>query len=353
MHWKDSFQNSHILELHSVGHIPNSNVCLIFIGKLLANGAKVHNNANSINVTYGDGKILVPFIPGRIDIGMYTLKVLPLHAKPHLTLINTISYDIVHQRLGHLSKDVLQHAHKHIKNLPYIEISNEVSICPGCAMGKLPNRSFPLNQQHATHVFELIHSDLKSFPTESYHCHKYIITFVDNFTSMAWTTPMHSKDAALVSTRHFLKMVSTQINAKVQGWMSNAGGEYRSRAFNDLLKGEGIHIFQSTSHTPQQNGHAEHFMHTVMDKSEAMWHKACIPDSWWKFTIAHATHVYNGIPLQHHNWCTPYEMLHKQQPDIKHLQVFGCVAYVHIPEDIRTNKMAPKSEFMVYLGIAP
>ena len=58
MHWKDSLKNSHILELHSIGHIPNSNVCLVSLGKLLANGAKVHGDANSINVTYGDDKYL-------------------------------------------------------------------------------------------------------------------------------------------------------------------------------------------------------------------------------------------------------------------------------------------------------
>ena len=135
--------------------------------------------------------------------------------------------------------------------------------------------------------------------------------------------------------------------------MSDAGGEYKSREFDDLLKGKGIWIFQSAPHTPQQNGHAEHFMRTVMDKSEAMQHEACIPDNWWEFTIAHTTHVYNYTPLQCYNWHISYEMLHKQQPDIVHLQVFGCVAYVHIPEDIRTNKMAPKSELMVYLGVAP
>ena len=101
------------------------------------------------------------------------------------------------------------------------------------------------------------------------------------------------------------------------------------------------------------HGSAEHFMHTIMDKSEAMQHEACIPDSWWEFTITHAMHVYNRAPLQCHNWCTPYEMLHKQQPDIVHLQVFRYIVYVHISEDIRTNKMAPKSELMVYLGVAP
>ena len=79
-----------------MGHIPHSNAHLISLRKLLANGAKVHGDVNFINVTYGDGKILAPFIPDRIGIGIYTLEALPLHAKPHLTLINTIFYDIVH-----------------------------------------------------------------------------------------------------------------------------------------------------------------------------------------------------------------------------------------------------------------
>ena len=82
MCWEDSLKNSHILELHSVRHIPNSNVCLVSLGKLLANAAKVNGDTNSINATYGDGKILAPFVPGRISIGMHTLKALPLHAKP-------------------------------------------------------------------------------------------------------------------------------------------------------------------------------------------------------------------------------------------------------------------------------
>ena len=303
-------------------------------------------------MTYGDSKILAPFVPGRISIGKYTLEVLPLHAKPHQTLTNTIYNNIVHRKLGHPLKNILWHTCKHIKNLPDIEISNEVSIYPCYAMDKLPNRSFLPNQWCTTHAFELIHSDLKSFPIESYHCHKYIISFVDGFTSMAWTMPLCTNNAALVLTRHFLKMVSTQFNAKVQDWMSNGGGEYKSRAFDDLLKEEGIHIFQSIPHT-QQNSRAEQFMHTVMYKSEAMWHDAYIPDSWWRFTFTHATYVYNCTPLQCHNWHTPYEMLHKQQTDIAHLWVFECAAYVHIPEDVRTNKMTPKSKLMVYLGVAP
>ena len=75
--------------------------------------------------------------------------------------------------------------------------------------------------------------------------------------------------------------------------MSNAGGEYKSNTFLKTLKDAEIKILQSALHTPQQNGCAECFMCTTMDKAQSMWFDGYIPQSWWKFAIQHATHVYN------------------------------------------------------------
>ncbi|KAL1657806.1 hypothetical protein GGF50DRAFT_18630, partial [Schizophyllum commune] len=40
------------------------------------------------------------------------------------------------------------------------------------------------------------------------------------------------------------------------------------------------------------------------------------------------------------------------KPDISHLRVFGCGAYVFIPEEKRQNKLSPKAELMTYLGMS-
>jgi len=40
-------------------------------------------------------------------------------------------------------------------------------------------------------------------------------------------------------------------------------------------------------------------------------------------------------------------------PNIDHLCVFGCGAFVYLPATARANKMAPKSELMTYIGVAP
>ena len=65
-------------------------------------------------------------------------------------------------------------------------------------------------------------------------------------------------------------MVKTQHSTDIKEWMSDAGGEYKSDAFLKTLKDAGIKILQSAPHTPQQNGHAERFMCTIMDKAESM-----------------------------------------------------------------------------------
>ena len=135
--------------------------------------------------------------------------------------------------------------------------------------------------------------------------------------------------------------------------MSDFDGEYKSTVCNDLLKGEGIRIYNSAPHIPQQNGCTERFMCTLMDKAEAMHHLACLANSWWEFATAHATHIYNRTPLSCLQWHTPYEALHSKQPQVDHLHIFGCAAYIFLPADVQADKLAPKLELMVYLGVAP
>ena len=54
--------------------------------------------------------------------------------------------------------------------------------------------------------------------------------------------PLHSKAAAIKATKDFLEMVCIQHNAHVIGWMSDAGGEYKSDLFDRALLEKGINI---------------------------------------------------------------------------------------------------------------
>ena len=164
---------------------------------------------------------------------------------------------------------------------------------------------------------------------------------------------MHTKDAALTATFQFIELVKNKFNSTIIQWMSDAGGEYKLKAFEKMLKDRGIEILQSIPYTHQQNGRAERIIRTITEKAESMHLQACIPQSWWEFSIEHATHVYNHTPMHCLNWQTPYMLLYGERPSVEHLRVFGCGAYVFLPVEVRANKLTPKSELMTYLGNAP
>ena len=46
----------------------------------------------------------------------------------------------------------------------------------------------------------------------------------------------------------------------------------------------------------------------------------------------------------------PFENLKHIKPDVTHLCVFRCGAYVFLPEEVHVNKLNPKSELMIFLG---
>ena len=60
-----------------------------------------------------------------------------------------------------------------------------------------------------------------------------------------------------------------------------------------------------------------------------------------------AVHLYNWTPIRHLSYKTPYEALRKSKPSVAHFHVFGCGAYVFLPE---VNKLVPKSELMTFIG---
>ena len=128
----------------------------------------------------------------------------------------------------------------------------------------------PPSTTRATKPFEQIHSDLKSFLVLSYHKYKYFIVFLDDYTSYAWITLLHDKALAITALKQWLVLIENQFDQTIKEWMSDASSEYKSDTFMKSLKDAGITVLQSAPHMPQQNGRAEHFMCTIMDKAQSM-----------------------------------------------------------------------------------
>ena len=51
----------------------------------------------------------------------------------------------------------------------------------------------------------------------------------------------------------------------------------------------------------------------------------------------------NKTPTAAIHGMTPEQKFTGKKPDLSHLKVFGCLAYVHIPDELR-SKLDPKAE---------
>jgi transposase InsO family protein len=149
----------------------------------------------------------------------------------------------MHKHFRHPSREVLEKAKGNTKNFPKdLAIPKKTPLCRGCAEGKMSSKSFPSSQTHASKRFEKIHSDLKSFPVESYHRYKYFISFIDDFSSYAWVVFLRNKSDAATAIRDFLAMVQNQYGESVKEWMTDEGGEYKSLELDRLFKEKGIKV---------------------------------------------------------------------------------------------------------------
>ena len=149
-------------------------------------------------------------------------------------------------------------------------------------------------------------------------------------------------------------MVKNQFNNVIHEFMIDAGGEFKSDELRMFLKELGINILTSVPHMHQQNGHAEQFIRTIIEKAQGICLESCIPQNWWDFAVNYAVHVYNHTPSKcsSNDYRMPFERLQHSKPDVAHLRVFRCGAYIFLSEDICTNNLSTRSELMTFIGLS-
>ncbi len=74
-----------------------------------------------------------------------------------------------------------------------------------------------------------------------------------------------------------------------------------------------------------------------------------LPNYFWAEAIATVVYIMNRTPTATVHGMTPEEKFIGKIPDVSHLRVFGCIAYVHVPDEKR-SKLDPKAEKCIFIG---
>ena len=78
-------------------------------------------------------------------------------------------------------------------------------------------------------------------------------------------------------------------------------------------------------------------------------HQANLPPRFWAEALSVATHLKNRSPTACFNKETPFQRWWNEKPDVSNMKVFGCTAYVHIP-DAKRKKLDNKSMKCIFMG---
>ena len=263
---------------------------------------------------------------------------------------------IWHLRMGHMSHAALKaRGPSAVKGMDFGSSTMDIpTTCHGCELGKSTRKPFPGSAKTTSRILEIVHSDLAGpMQTKSIQGSSYIATFVDDHSRHAVVYFLKTKNQFAAALQKFLSWAETQTSDKLRALQSDRGGEYMAANVQDILSQRGIEHRRTMPGSPQQNGKAERFNRTIMDKAMAMLHTASLPNGFWEYAVSTAVHIYNRSPARTLKWRTPVETWKPSQvPDVSYFRIFGCKGYMHVPADKR-RKLDAKAIEVTLVGYEP
>jgi transposase InsO family protein len=137
-------------------------------------------------------------------------------------------------------------------------------------------------------------------------------------------------------------MVQTQFGKGIKRIRSDNGKEYVNHNLSNFTSKNGIiHEFTCVD-TPQQNGVAERKNRHLLEVARAILFQMSVPKSYWGEAVLTATYLINRVSSRVIDNVSPIQFLISRFPSVPILQnlesrVFGCVAFVHVHQQHRTN----------------
>ena len=149
--------------------------------------------------------------------------------------------------------------------------------------------------------------------------------------------------------------METESGIKIKAMRVDRGGEYLSDEFKSFLKKCGIQSEFTAAYSPLQNEVLERLNCTLIEAARSLLSHAGLGNAYWAEAVATATYLRNHmVSTALKIGETPYLLWYGEKPKLKHVRVFGCVVYTHIPDrnHKKQDKKAEKLRFIGYTGTA-
>ena len=269
-----------------------------------------------------------------------------------LLAINISQSDLWHQRLAHANYEVIRALPTETTSSPDQKLQLPSKVCDGCEKGKSKRLPFLPSTSRAKNVLDLVHSDLDEMSSASIDGYIYTTTYLDNHSQYGMMFFLKNKGEQFGAFKTYKAWAEHHTYRQLKCIRTDRGSEFLSNEQKGFMEESGIEHQTSMPDSPQQNGRAERFQQTILNKVESMRHMAGLSSGFWSYAVRTAIHVYNVTPIAKDGFKTPKKMWNGLTPDISHLHIFGCSAYVTINKKKR-RKLDPKSQEMTFISYEP
>ncbi|RVW68068.1 Retrovirus-related Pol polyprotein from transposon TNT 1-94 [Vitis vinifera] len=250
-----------------------------------------------------------------------------------------------HCRLGHVGEKRINKLYKegYLDNYDY----ESYKTCESCLKGKMTKSPFIGTGERASELLGLVHTDVCGpMKIQAKGGYSYFITFTDDMSRYGFLYLMKHKSESFEMFKRFRSEVEKQTGNSIKVLRSDRGGEYLSENFIDYLRENGILSQWTPPGTPQHNGVSERRNRTLLDMVRSMMGFTDLPVNLWGYALEAAAYLLNKIPTKTVS-TTPYEIWKGRKPNLKHIKVWGCPAYV---KKLQTDKLEARSDKCRFIG---
>lgn len=147
---------------------------------------------------------------------------------------------------------------------------------------------------------------------------RYFLLLKDDYSHMRTVFFIKHKSEVKEYLQSFLKRCEKILPHGVQTLRTGNGLEFVNRDVKELTRSLGIRHEKTVAYSPEKNGATERENRTVVETAKTLLHAKRLNIKLWAKAINTAVHVLNRTGPSIVKGVTPYELWHKEQPDISH-----------------------------------
>ncbi|KAI0993347.1 hypothetical protein K3495_g14837, partial [Podosphaera aphanis] len=293
---------------------------------------------------------------------------IPISALPALERQPPPTLDLWHRRLGHLGVRNVKATKEITTGIKYENNSTEPdgsTLCEACELSKPLRHVRKTTRVKNYKPFDSVSVDVvmitprgKILLNDSWINVRYCTVFTDAASSTRWGHYHDHKNGAFEAIKNFNAMVSTQFGMVIKSWRLDGGKEFSPSQIGEIASKLGQIVEMTTPYSPEQDGRAERSIGIIVSRVRTVSIEKKIPKFLWPELMRTQMMIANRCATSILHGETPFQFLNRiclkenSVPDLSHLRVLGCKAYVQIPVERRvlSRKLDDRAEIGILLG---